>query len=674
MIKYPKIQFLFLFFCLNGFAQYNTSIDGLVARHHQNPKDKETISELAQAYMPINPDSAIFFARKLLTITKKNEPTFLSRAYTVLGHVNYLNNKLDSALFYHQKAIDVAKISKNEYALGVNLSNLAQVYMTKGNMRKSIESYLESEQILLKHKNNEKSDYYLSTLYSGLGEAYKYLTLYDKSLSYLYKSLNFSKKLKDDTNIAISLSTIAAVYCDMKDYSKSELYYKNALIYLNKVDYKLAKAITYFNLSEINFEKNEIAKTIKYLDSSLQFYNASNNNYQIGNVFNLWGKVNLKEKNFDKAFENFSIGLKYNQELNSTTDIGNSFESLGDYYKVKKLDEKALMYYQKALIIFEKENLLKEKKEILEKILGISTVNKNSNLLDEYLISYQKTNSEFLNAEKQKAIVSQEVLYETELKEAKIKTQELELLKEKDKRLHLIYAIGMLLTIGFLGLYGFLNRQRKNQLRTKNTILNLQNNLNKMELQNLNQQLNPHEFKNLLVGIAPEIQQKAPEAYKNMIRLLNITKEGIKTDSLTESVENQLLHLESVLQLEQNIATYPFDWNIVNKLNIDNCQIPRLIIKNAVDNAIKHGIKNKVNGKIEIELSNDLDYIYISINDNAEGNKVVSNPADGIGISTYKKLFETLNSKNKNSAAYNVFFKDKGTEVTISIPIHYKYN
>jgi len=663
---------LILFFGVSGFAQSKPSVGQLFTKYSQNPKDRDNLSELALYYIQINLDSANFYAEKLLHLSKKNEFIYLSRAYTVLGHVHYLSNRLDSAQYYHQKAVDVAKASKNEYAFGVNLSNLAQVYMTKGNINKCIETYLESEKILLKYANEDKADYYFSTMYSGLGEAYKYLALYDKSLHYLYKSFEYSKALGDETNMAITTSAIAGVYLDMKDYDKSEINYKKTLIHLSKVDYKLAKALTYYNLAEVYFEKNEISNTLKYLDSSRRYYILSKNSYQLGNIYNLTGKVNLKENNLDKAYQNFSIGLKYNQESNNLTDTGKSYESLGDYYNYKNSEE-ALNYYKKALEIFDKGNLLKDKKAILEKILNLSSVINNPELSHTYFLAYQKANASYLNEEKQKAIVSQEVLYETELKEAKIKTQELELIKEKDKQKNMIYGTGFLVTIGLLSFYVFYNQQRKNQFIIKNTILNLQNNLNQMELQNLNQQLNPHEFKNLLIGIAPEIQQKAPEAYKNMIRLLNITKEGIKSNALTDSVENQLEHLKSFLILEQNIASHPFEWNIDNDLKVENFQIPRLILKNAVDNAIKHGIKNIEKGKINIKLYNDSNSVYISIKDNGVGKNKQQTKSTGIGIVTYQKLFETLNQKNSNFAIYEVRFAENGTNVAINIPLNYIY-
>jgi len=227
---------------------------------------------------------------------------------------------------------------------------------------------------------------------------------------------------------------------------------------------------------------------------------------------------------------------------------------------------------------------------------------------------------------------------------------------------------------GLWSFFWYTNRQKQKELLSQNTLLNMQQNLNLMELQNLNQQLNPHEFKNLLIGIAPEIQEKAPEAYKNMVKLLNLTKESIGNKSLTESVQNQLTQIETYLSLEKNILSVPFQWELQNKIVDTSIEIPRLLLKNMVENALKHGIiPNENGGKISIKLYQNSEYLFIQIDDTGVGYNPNENKEAGIGISTYQKLFVTLNKKNKLNASLSIIPKEKGTTVSIEIPINYHY-
>ena len=265
--------------------------------------------------------------------------------------------------------------------------------------------------------------------------------------------------------------------------------------------------------------------------------------------------------------------------------------------------------------------------------------------------------------------------YETELKEAQIKSQQLELEKEKTNRNIAISGIGFLLLLSGGGFWFFKNRQKQKELQNQNTLLGLQQNLNAMELQSLNKQLDPHEIKNLLASISPEIQEKAPESYRKMLKLFNITKASLNNHSLTESIENQIQQTEDFLSLEKSMLPEPLEYSIENKIQQKDLQIPRLMLKNLVENAVKHGIKGKENGgTIKIELFEKNHFIYITVDDTGRGRKQAISSDSGIGTSTYQKLFSTLNHKNKDSATFEITDKEQGTKVEVRIPKDYQYS
>ena len=104
------------------------------------------------------------------------------------------------------------------------------------------------------------------------------------------------------------------------------------------------------------------------------------------------------------------------------------------------------------------------------------------------------------------------------------------------------------------------------QLQSQNTLLGLQQNLNAMQLDNLNKQLDPHEIKNILANISPEIQRNAPEAYNKMTKLLNLTRASLSSNSITDSIENQLQQIEDYLSLEKTVLPVPLHYTIKNKV------------------------------------------------------------------------------------------------------------
>ena len=218
------------------------------------------------------------------------------------------------------------------------------------------------------------------------------------------------------------------------------------------------------------------------------------------------------------------------------------------------------------------------------------------------------------------------------------------------------------------------NKQKQTDLKTQNTLLSLQQNINLMELQNLNQQLDPHEIKNLLASISPEIQQKAPESYKKMLKLFNITKASLNSNSITDSIENQVQQIDDFLSLEKEMLSVPMEYSIENKIADKQIQIPRLILKNLVENCIKHGIKLQKNGgEIKILLEEINNFVCVSVDDTGKGRLNAISLDSGIGTTTYQKIFATLNIKNKENATFEIIDKTQGTKVEVKIPKNYIY-
>jgi tetratricopeptide (TPR) repeat protein len=67
-----------------------------------------------------------------------------NRAY----QYQYLNNDLDSALFYYNKSYETASLIKSKNTMGIALNNIAFIHQHRGNLEKSIEIYNESIELI----------------------------------------------------------------------------------------------------------------------------------------------------------------------------------------------------------------------------------------------------------------------------------------------------------------------------------------------------------------------------------------------------------------------------------------------------------------------------------------------------------------------------------------------
>lgn len=277
-------------------------------------------------------------------------------------------------------------------------------------------------------------------------------------------------------------------------------------------------------------------------------------------------------------------------------------------------------------------------------------------------------------AENKQQFFQLETQYRTQEKEAEIQRKEIELQQSRWKFLLLLFAAILIVLVAILIFILMKNKQKRKELEQNQQLFELQHSLQSLELSQLNKQLNPHEIKNLITSIAPELILKAPDTYKKLIKLFNVTRASLNNE-LTEDFQIQIRQAEDFLQLQQSISPYPWTYQIEAPEEDIHIEMPRLILKNAVENAVKHGLKSvKLDGHITIKCTILNNILEIKISDNGIGLKQENtDESTGIGLKTYQKLFQILNAKNEQKASIELL-RDQGLTTTlINIPIHYQY-
>lgn len=554
--------------------------------------------------------------------TSLKSPLLLAMAYNTLG--NTYKKDPDSALIYYQKSIEQA--GSYEGSNKMVLQNKIQISRILLHQKK----YNELSQLfdsiipqLVKGKNNDG----LMEIYLYMSLAFRDIEMKEKSLFYAEKSLSFSE---NSDNKRLKTFILSALSSGVLSYFDS---FENALPYLNQ---SIHLAL------EIN-DKKLIRTSRKRL--AILYYN--NDNYlKANNIVNI-----LLTKNTDPDIFDLK-GLLLSEE--------------GKYKEANKFFDLAYQMYRQD------KAYVQQKKVIISKIYnkldfwGDKELSQDFDRLDSLTTIIH-------NTENQEQFFALDTKYRTAEKEAIIHKKNLELEKSK---IRTMYSSGVALLILGTSIFVFLfirNRQQKKELIYHNILLKLNHNLNSLEIANLNSRLNPHEIKNLITSISPDLITKAPEAYKKMIKLLNVTRASL-SNKLTESLTPQLKQADDFLKLQQNISPYSWEYHIINKPPESNYELPRLLVKNMVENALKHGISHlKENGKIEVIASKDKSFFKIEIRDNGTGITIRNNESTHIGLSTYKNLFKITNQFNQNPASLDIFREADWTVVKILVPFDYKY-
>lgn len=232
-----------------------------------------------------------------------------------------------------------------------------------------------------------------------------------------------------------------------------------------------------------------------------------------------------------------------------------------------------------------------------------------------------------------------------------------------------LWAIAAILVINLTII--LIVRYQRNVYRKKERNKRL---ITELELKAIRSQMNPHFIFNALGSIQNLIKQsrndKANEYLINFAKLLRmvLSSSEKKLIALSEEVEQLTLYLK----LEQ--LRLPFEYSIVieDGVDLENEEVPGMLIQPLVENAIIHGIAPKGTGSLTINMSKENTILYVSVLDTGIG---FSDAAlkSGFGLRAVNERLNLLNHEFKTSIGLKIENKQdtgqvSGSCITISIP------
>lgn len=635
-----------------------------------------------------------FYSAK--TTDNKNVKTCINLAKA------YWKEQLDSAAVYTDLAYSLALKQNSAEGIAYALMQKAVVLNHKGKEKEALQNLQQAKKIVQQNGYKEIE----ASVYNGMGQAYKNhpdsaLFYYNKSIKVAeelgLKSLAIKNKIrislillhqkkhqelaklfdiiipelekaKDYDGLIETYTYMSLTFRDLNEKEKSLLYAGKALDLAPKVKDKKLRAFVYGAIGGgVTGYFESFEKSQPLVIKSLQLAIEINDKPFIKNTQKRLAILYCNNDKYDKAAPIIDSLLPGSQDPDVFRTKGIILTHYKKYAEADKFFHKAYrLYEQDKAYVQQRMTLLFKIDGKLEQ-LGNASLTDDFNRLDSLTIIIHETESK-------NQFFDLETKYRTAEKEAEIRRKELALAKSKNRTL-LISGIALLiLGVGIFSVWFLRNRQKQKELEHSNRLFELQNSLNVTELANLNNQLNPHEVKNLITSIAPELLTKAPDAYKKMIKLFNVTRASL-SNKLTEPLKTQIGQAEDFLQLQQSISPYAWVFEIDNKAEDLQIELPRLLLKNMVENAVKHGMRSiKENGMIKIVISKSNQYLTVEIKDNGVGIEEDKNAErTGIGFSTYQKLFDFANAYNNLKASLALQRTEPWTSVIINIPLNYQY-
>lgn len=555
-------------------------------------KRKPTI----QNTFKINLDSANYYVNHDATKSIKfieqalkntNNKKEIANAYEILGD-NYIN----------LKQYDLAKSNYEAAKLSLKKSIPLQLKLAKSYYLSS--DLINAEKLYKKVLKNKKITFYQRLLANeGLGKVYKDLKKYDWSLANFKSGFAIAKENLISPKITSLNNEMADVLDLQGNKNQSEIYYNNSITSAKNENRE--KAIVQSNrTADFYGRTNNLNKEIKLRKQNLQDFEEAEIDeividdnkivtkqslkLDIGNAFN-------KQKKYKEAINYFEESAKDANALNDIETEREAIQGLTDVYVAIGDDNNALFNYKKLHDLT--DLIYKQKEEKLKNLANIS---------NELLENQTRINSLELDRK---------------LNESKLKlvTSEQDLINENSKRQKLIiYSLlgGLLLLL--LSLFYMLraNKQRK-----------LANNL--LALKSLRSQMNPHFIFNALNSvnsfIANNDERTANRYLTNFSTLMRSVLENSEQDFIPLEKEIQLLGLYLELEHTRFKDKFDFEVNIDKEIQINEFQIPPMLLQPYIENAIWHGLRyKKEKGLLQINVNKiNKESIEIAIIDNGIG-------------------------------------------------------
>ena len=338
------------FIILYSSAAYNQtpwidSIKKVVTTQKEDTNKVASLMNISDAYHFTNPDSALSYGQKALSLAEKlNSDTYMFWSIVSITGSLYVLGNYALELDYAYKALPLAKKINTPYTIGYSTGMLADCYYNLGEYNTSLHYWREIVKICEQslpgerpavygnlsrvfvamhqydsaliyarksyelftqnpsfNKDNGDDKRFKSTIFTGLGDAFAGKAYYDSSLFFYQASIPFSNDIQMAINKVDAHNGIAKVYKEKHNLDSAAWYAKKALAERIAKSYPLSLLKTLNLLADIYQSKNDSDSSLKYLRMSISLKDSLFNREKTIAFQNVIFKEQEKQKEVEAA-------------------------------------------------------------------------------------------------------------------------------------------------------------------------------------------------------------------------------------------------------------------------------------------------------------------------------------------------------------------------------------
>lgn len=628
-----KIVVLFILSLIShlGYSQTQTQLLEKISKHTKNDTVK---CNLILHYLDVDRSYDSIYSEltdelKQISENRRSNPVYdvyFAKAvyYSAISAYQYQSKPADDIIHQFKQSLRIFQKHKDYRMIAESYNFIGLCFSLQGNTTQTLKNYRKAIDYF------NKCNYLpgKAMVYSNMNGTYFTLGNYQMTALYMFKELKIFEQLKDTDQLADAYNSIGGFYINQKEYAKAKQFLYKSLQLKYETNYQSSLIYSYRFLCQYHTAVNEPDKALYFINKAFKSIDANRN---APYLYYYKAEALLKKKDYAIAKALFLKSLSY--EIPEKLQCYNFVSLSNTLIHLQEWNE-AESYAIKARTIAQALAFVSKELEANEILYTIYKKKNQSNKALQSLEDVLKNKEQLTKEENQNALLKSEFKFNTEKKEARIKSlrqsNTITSLESKQKTNAIILIVVLILVVGTIAISLFSRFKAKkkseflvSQLAYTEQLLEEKQRATESEIKAIKSQMNPHFFYNALNSIQGYVltgeQQKASESIGLFSELSRAVLESSRSNEIALFDELELL--ESYLKLEtMRMPKIRYSIETAEDLRLYDLFLPPMIVQPIVENSVKHGLANKEEGGlIQLRFSSNDDQLIIEIEDDGIG-------------------------------------------------------
>lgn len=297
-----------------------------------------------------NQQALDYYEKLLSKLGSQNDGASEIRTHLKKGKVLELIGKWEECQSAYEKALELAKKSRDVLLLGRSNDSLGHLLLLKGEYQVA-HRYLHTAAGLFESIDDINGK---AKVYGDLGNLYFRQGQYDQAKEYFEQSLNIASQSNKDLVLNAQVAAnLGLTYMNQGDYDEGIRCQLDQLQVCEQHNDKQGMASLYTNLGIVYFEKGDYDAALDSYQKGLELSEELGNKLLTSIAIGCIGSVYERQGDYQRAMENFQRDLEICEELGDKQGTAIALGLIGELYSVEGQFQKAIEYLQKNLMLCE---------------------------------------------------------------------------------------------------------------------------------------------------------------------------------------------------------------------------------------------------------------------------------------------------------------------------------